>query len=360
MASLLSVLLVLSVGDLGAEPPPPPPPEPIGCANGMALDPTGHCCWPGQVWGEQTHTCRGHPTCPAPLAAAGERCQAGCAPGQQLSPDALHCCWANQEWSHAVNQCIGTPRCPPGLSVNAEETTCEPALPPPPPPEVLPPPPAPPCSPPSSRVGDACLTPFEKWDEAQAARYGDNAFVFGIGYAFIGAPLGGVYGHAVEGTLGWHPRGWPLLAHLDGSLGGYYAPKASCNLGDGFCSGLSEATGLIGTWRVGVAYAPFEGPKLSDFSPWNPFIGPEVLGVHFGTPSGSTACGTGPLCGSARWQAPDRIITAAISAGDVMFIGGESLVFRATLSAAPSGPIVGATVELPGLVVLLVAALAAH
>jgi hypothetical protein len=355
MTGLLSVLLVLSTGDFGTEPPPPA--EPIGCASGMALDPTGHCCWPGQVWGEQTHTCRGRPACPEPLVAAGERCQASCAPGQQLTPDTLHCCWANQEWSHAVNQCIGTPRCPAGLAVNAAETACEPAMAPPAVPTTGTAPPV--CDPPNVKTQEGCLTPREKWDEDQAARYGDNGIVFGLGYAFIGAPLGGVYGHTFEGTLGWHPRGWPLFAHIDGGIGGYYAPKATCNLGEGFCSGLGEASGLIGSWRVGVAYAPWEGPKQSEFSPWNPFIGPEVLGVHFGSPGGTT-CSNAPLCGSARWEAPDRIITGAISAGDVMFVGGQSLVFRVTVSAAPSGPIVAGTVELPGLVVLLAAALAAH
>jgi len=129
------------------------------CPPGMRLVDADHCCWPGQRYATESRTCRGRPTCPSGMVAAGPTCvvapaappalapvaypppaqSPGYAPGapppaapmgptargsaQVTSPcpsgmalvDPAHCCWPGQQFSPKTETCNGFPICPPGL-----------------------------------------------------------------------------------------------------------------------------------------------------------------------------------------------------------------------------------------------------
>ena len=315
-----------------------------GCLDGRVPDAAGHCCWPGQLVGEQSGTCRGAPQCPARLAAEGEDCRVpACAPGQVATPDAMHCCWPNQEWSHVANACIGLPQCPSGFAPRPDGATCD-AVPPPPPPPTLPP-----CVAPNATLQGRCLSASELADAQSTERWGKSSLVFGLGYGFVGAPVGRVAGHSFEGTLGFHFPGVPLLLNLGGSIGSYTSADLPCSADDG-CTGTPHAAFF--TWRVGGAFAPFQGPEEKgwSFSPLNPFVGVDVLGLYFNSP----ATGCGPLCG--HTAAPGNSIVPALTLGDVIFVDDQSFMLRLSLSANRDGLVCTASVELPGLLVLLMAA----
>jgi len=161
--------------------------------------------------------------------------------------------------------------------------------------------------------------------------------IFGVGYGAVGAPVGSVVGHSLEGTLGFHLRGLPILLSLGGSVGSYHV------VGEGDWAAFF-------TWRTGVAFAPFQGPLPdgSGASPLNPFVGVDALGLYFDAPHGC-----GPLCGA---HLPSNAILPALSAGDVIFVGNQSFVFRVSATGDADGFIGTASVELPGLLALLIAA----
>jgi hypothetical protein len=93
------------------------------CPDEQIADATGHCCWPGQSYGEESRRCRGIPRCPSTHRAEGESCVlAECEPGQRRVGDAVHCCWDGQEWSRATHRCVGIPECPEGSDLQGE--TC--------------------------------------------------------------------------------------------------------------------------------------------------------------------------------------------------------------------------------------------
>ncbi len=125
------------------------------CPTGMRLVDDDHCCWPGQRYATDSHTCRGKPSCPSGMVSSGATCVAAPAapppstPGphpaspqapvgappasprpvgqpaaaQVTSPcpsgmalvDPAHCCWPGQQFSPKTETCNGVPICPPGL-----------------------------------------------------------------------------------------------------------------------------------------------------------------------------------------------------------------------------------------------------
>ena len=99
------------------------------CAVGKSKNPDtqGHCCWPGQIWGE--NRCFGTPTsCPAGTAVEGEMCAfRACPAGKTRMPNGVTCCWPGQLWAASQSRCVGTPKCGEGLMV--ADGACVPATP---------------------------------------------------------------------------------------------------------------------------------------------------------------------------------------------------------------------------------------
>ena len=80
------------------------------CSEGEELV-AGHCCWPGQDWGEGAQACFGEPTrCPEGYIKIAKTCTQGCFEGKVLV--AGHCCWPGQEWGKSAQKCIGKPEMP--------------------------------------------------------------------------------------------------------------------------------------------------------------------------------------------------------------------------------------------------------
>jgi hypothetical protein len=95
------------------------------CPGGkeVSADTAGHCCWPGQVWGQGS--CVGVPTsCPSNLIlnANGQSCDLPhCQTGQIRAQDGINCCWAGQAWSRTRSICVGVPKCPKGMEIEGED-----------------------------------------------------------------------------------------------------------------------------------------------------------------------------------------------------------------------------------------------
>ena len=111
-------------------PPPMPTATPETCGDGRTTDAAGHCCWPGQVWGESSGRCRGKPQCPGGLVENNETCVAKCDDGMVRVEGGLHCCWPAQEWSSATHACVGEASCPSGFDPRGDgcarrPPTCE-------------------------------------------------------------------------------------------------------------------------------------------------------------------------------------------------------------------------------------------
>jgi len=91
------------------------------CEAPKIADPTGHCCWSGQVWGEESHRCRGVPACPQGYEVEGEACVFHCPKGMHRTGKGFaHCCWPGQEWSAQIQACVGIASCPYGYEPSAD------------------------------------------------------------------------------------------------------------------------------------------------------------------------------------------------------------------------------------------------
>jgi hypothetical protein len=95
---------------------------PVACEEGRVADAAGHCCYPGQAWGDESGRCRGKPACPKGFSEADETCKLQCADGMNVTTNGAHCCWPGQEWSSANGACVGEADCPP--SFDREGATC--------------------------------------------------------------------------------------------------------------------------------------------------------------------------------------------------------------------------------------------
>ena len=96
------------------------------CSGGkeISADTGGHCCWPGQVWGDGH--CVGVPSqCPGNmiLNVNNQACDLpACLQGQKRTSDGVHCCWGGQAWSTTRAICVGVPQCPKGYEREGAES----------------------------------------------------------------------------------------------------------------------------------------------------------------------------------------------------------------------------------------------
>jgi hypothetical protein len=103
----------------GTQQAPPAPACPVGQETN--IDTAGHCCWPGQVWGNAR--CVGIPrSCPRGFTIDKERCAPEACPHGMVHPQntKLDCCWPGQLWSKVNSVCVGTPQCPRGFEARGD------------------------------------------------------------------------------------------------------------------------------------------------------------------------------------------------------------------------------------------------
>ncbi len=276
--------------------PPPGSTAPV-CDDLKVLDPTGHCCFPGQTWGEQSGRCRGAPRCPTGTVAEGESCGMQCEEGMQRAGDGVHCCWPGQEWSGATRECIGVASCPEGFELGPDGChalrLCEPGMlatdaehccwpgqhwgvredgragcag-------------SPSCPAPMVARAEGCFPPAqlrERDDRVdRSASWGAQALTFDLGYAYT-------FGHDAIRTSAfsiagsWHASAVPLRIGVGVQFGSWSA-NASCNPAtDPTCN--APDSGRSTTWLASVAFAPLSIPNLASGSTsyLNPFVGLEA------------------------------------------------------------------------------------
>ncbi|MSP59799.1 MAG: hypothetical protein EXR72_05560 [Myxococcales bacterium] len=120
--------------------PPPPPPlgAPERCEGGklVTIATNGHCCWREQIWSDDNRVCIGIPRCPKDHDVRGTDCvrQGGeAAPSEAARPSACpagkvknngHCCWPEQVW--AEDSCIGVPECPRSFALKGRDCVRKP------------------------------------------------------------------------------------------------------------------------------------------------------------------------------------------------------------------------------------------
>jgi hypothetical protein len=95
------------------------------CSTGMTItdDTSGHCCWPGQTWGDGVG-CVGIPSeCPEGMSVKDQKCEPdACEGGRVRASDNLHCCWKGQAWSKSKSVCVGVPTtCPSNMALSGED-----------------------------------------------------------------------------------------------------------------------------------------------------------------------------------------------------------------------------------------------
>ncbi len=272
------------------------PRESPGCTDGRVPDATGHCCFAGQVWGEQSGRCRGAPRCPAGTLAEGETCAIDCEQGMQRAGDGVHCCWPGQEWSGATRECIGVAACPEGfelgpdgchalrlcepgkLAVDADhccwpgqhwmlrddgEAGCSGV---------------PACPAPMIARGDACFPPGqlrERDDRVErSADWGAQSLTLDVGYGFSSSKDGAHVGAFALGAS-WHLAALPLRLGAGLQFGGWTSSSIACADPAATCG---DATGRATTYFASAAFAPLSLPNLAKetSSFLNPFVGLEA------------------------------------------------------------------------------------
>jgi hypothetical protein len=296
-------------------PSPGAPSESARCTEGRVPDATGHCCFAGQVWGEQSGRCRGAPRCPSGTLAEGETCAIDCEQGMQRAGDGVHCCWPGQEWSGATRECIGVATCPEGyelgpdgcialrlcepgkVAVDADhccwpgqhwmlrddgEAGCAGAA---------------SCPSPMIRRGDGCFPPgqLREHDERAdaAATWGAPALTLDVGYGYaVGKDATRTSALALAGA--WHLAAIPLRIGVGVQLGSWSTSNAACSDASPGCATSGGAKAYLAT----LAFAPLSMPNLARHSAsyLNPFLGLEArLTSRSGLSPASVSEGGGSL-----------------------------------------------------------------
>ncbi len=325
------------------------------CADDQVADAAGHCCWPGQSWGEESRRCRGAPRCPSTHRADGETCVlAECAPGQQRVSDGQHCCWEGQEWSRASHRCVGIPECPEGYDLRGD--ACVPWR---------------RCAAPEVAIDRAhCCLPGQRWgvredgssgcagaprcrsgwvargetcvsaekaeadDELESKSTLLGARMFGIGfqYDYLVLPTVGALpsGNAAVGTTTGHVFGYAMQYHfanlpimLRGSLSvGVYTRHGTVTQPDPSTGSPvttdETSAGTLYMCAIGAAFAPLSLPSAAtSSSSWlNPFVGLDFYGIKYHASSSSS----GTSSNGALLPAPSDGTGLFLSLGDTLSI----------------------------------------
>jgi hypothetical protein len=289
------------------------------CQDDQVADGQGHCCWPGQTWGEESGRCRGLPRCPITHHPEGETCKlSACEPGQHRVGDGVHCCWEGQEWSRATRACVGIPDCPEGYDLQGDRCVawrkCD-----------------------AMHVAidrDHCCFPGQHWGvredgvagcagrprcgegyvargeecvseekaeadedrELRSSIWGARMIGIGVAYGYLRAPSA-LSGHAFGYVMQYHFANVPLL--FRGSLsGGAFSREGDYVTTD---SGTSKTVhgksgGSFWEYSIGVAFAPLSLPSASTngTSVLNPFIGLDWYGIAY-KQDGTKSDQPGPL-----------------------------------------------------------------
>lgn len=287
-----------------AAPAPGVPPEGARCTEGRVPDATGHCCFAGQVWGEQSGRCRGAPRCPSGTIAEGETCAIGCEQGMQRAGDGVHCCWPGQEWSGATRECIGVATCPEGYELGPDGCIalrlCEPG-------KVAVDADhccwpgqhwmmrdaadedaagcggAPTCPAPMIAQGDGCFPPGQLRERddraARSADWGAPSLTLEIGYGFaLGKDTSRTNAFALAAA--WHPAAIPLRLSVGVQLGSWSSGSLACA---DPAVGCGDATGRSTTYVASASFAPLSIPNLAKESSsyLNPFFGLEARATSY-------------------------------------------------------------------------------
>ncbi len=274
------------------------------CTDGKVLDPSGHCCFPGQNWGDDSKKCRGRPACPTGYVEDGETCiLAQCNAGMERVGDGLHCCWPGQEWAGAIGKCVGVPSCPTGFEASGDtcrnlricdpgkvgvdaEHCCWPgqhwatradgypgcAG-------------VPTCPPPLLARGEDCLsTDMIAANEETASR---SAF---LGAKYLSWDLGFAYGlHQKSITtinldldIAYHLPGVPIRLGVGLLYGGFKQANAACGPGN-TCEPNYTTSGTYAAYFLGAYFAPVSSPNYAKVlvSYFNPYGGLELRGDTF-------------------------------------------------------------------------------
>jgi len=220
--------------------------KPVVCEEGRVADAAGHCCFPGQAWGDESARCRGKPICPKGFAESDETCVLQCDDGMIAAKSGTHCCWPGQEWSSATGTCVGEPACPPSFEREGE-TCVHHAT-----PEV-------------EKTATANAIESSAHDEA-SKRVRDRAWLRGVGsasflglsYTYATTPSGAHLSYG-DWALNLHTPDFPLFVHA--------------GLGTGRLTG--NGTSRFAHVVFGAAFAPLSLPNAAETSPswFNPSIG---------------------------------------------------------------------------------------
>jgi hypothetical protein len=95
------------------------------CPGGKMEGASGHCCWPGQTWSEETRACVGSPKCP-PETERDPHNPAEClrrCTGNRLEVASGHCCRPGETWREEAQKCTGAAVCPAGTTANPRNFT---------------------------------------------------------------------------------------------------------------------------------------------------------------------------------------------------------------------------------------------
>ena len=95
------------------------------CPGGRMEVVGGHCCWPGQIWREETQKCEGAANCPKETVAdprSPAECLRRCS-GNRLEVAPGHCCRPGETWLEDVQKCTGAATCPAGTMANPRNLT---------------------------------------------------------------------------------------------------------------------------------------------------------------------------------------------------------------------------------------------
>jgi len=321
----------------------PMPPSAASCKDGKVLDPSGHCCFPGQNWGDDSKKCRGRPACPSGYMEEGETCiLAQCSAGMERVGDGLHCCWPTQEWAGAIGKCVGVPSCPSGFEPDGETCRnlriCDPG-----------------------KVGvdaEHCCWPNQHWamradgsagcagvpscpspliargedcwsadmiaaNDAVADRtasFGAKYLTWDIGFAY------GIHKNSTttlnfDFDIAYHLPAIPLRFAVGLLYGSYKFGNPQCAIDPTQCSSsFTTATGTYAAYYLGAYFAPISSPNYAKFlvSYFNPYGGLELRGDSYKQKETS-------------WTEPKGSAGFVLAFGNTSFFGPISMTYSYSL-----------------------------
>lgn len=154
---------------------------------------------------------------------------------------------------------------------------------------------------------------------ARSALLGAKYLSWDIGYAY-GIHESSITSNNLYVGLAYHFPALPLRLAGGFYYGAFKHPNAPCSVGCSARESLYDASGTYAAYFLGAYFAPFSSPNYVKFplSYFNPYLGLELRGDTFKQTETS-------------YQSPSGSAFAALSVGNVMFIGPLSFTYSYSL-----------------------------